>query len=378
MKHTLLLTLLLAGVTLAQTNYVSLHGAHVPPFTNWATAATNMQAAVDLAQDGDFVLVSNGLYNSGSRVSPNAQLHSRVVITNAITLQSLNGPDVTAIVGAADPETGSSGSNAVRGVYMSGGAHLRGFTVSNGYVNTEGEQPADVFGDAVYIADIGIITESVAGFNPASNAGSIYGLGEICIVNSAILSNTGSGAFGCFAPALYLRNTLVAYNGSTHPWFPSGVLSESGSVHCSSVLHNAGSGIMVNHAIDLRNSIIWGNQQQIYGDDDFYTSAYNCIESWTRLDHGTISNDPQFVDAAAGDFRLLDTSPCINAGTNMPWMWTATDLDGNPRIQYDVVDMGCYESAVPEPGAIAIVALVAIWGRRNDHARRVGRTANSE
>jgi hypothetical protein len=35
----------------------------VPPFTNWATAATSIQAAVDVAADGNTILVTNGTYH---------------------------------------------------------------------------------------------------------------------------------------------------------------------------------------------------------------------------------------------------------------------------------------------------------------------------
>jgi hypothetical protein len=56
---------------------------------------------------------------------------------------------------------------------------------------------------------------------------------------------------------------------------------------------------------------------------------------------GNIDLDPLFEDA---DGRLSCDSPCIDAGDNaaVPADIT-TDLDGNPRICSDVVDMGAYE-----------------------------------
>ncbi|MGD8397356.1 MAG: choice-of-anchor Q domain-containing protein, partial [Anaerolineae bacterium] len=56
---------------------------------------------------------------------------------------------------------------------------------------------------------------------------------------------------------------------------------------------------------------------------------------------GSISADPQFVDAAAGDYHLAWGSTAINAGTNAGA--PAYDKDGVPRPQMGQVDMGAYE-----------------------------------
>ncbi|MGI6088308.1 MAG: choice-of-anchor Q domain-containing protein, partial [Kiritimatiellia bacterium] len=57
------------------------------------------------------------------------------------------------------------------------------------------------------------------------------------------------------------------------------------------------------------------------------------------------TNAPVFVNSDAGDYRLAQGSPCINTGTNLPWMAEAVDLDGRPRIDRfsRLPDMGCYE-----------------------------------
>ena len=54
------------------------------------------------------------------------------------------------------------------------------------------------------------------------------------------------------------------------------------------------------------------------------------------------TNDPHFIRAEAGDFRLRYNSPCINAGNNA-YVTNTVDFAGNARIDNSTVDIGAYE-----------------------------------
>ena len=102
----------------AVTHYVSLSGNHVPPFTNWVDAARDIQSAISVSVDGDTVLVTNGVYTIGQF---QACGRSRIAITNAISVESVNGPELTTIMGGG-----------ARCAYVGDSAILSGFTLTNG------------------------------------------------------------------------------------------------------------------------------------------------------------------------------------------------------------------------------------------------------
>ena len=288
--------------------YVSLAGAHVSPFLTWATAATNIQAAVDVAMEGETVWVSNGVYAAGSRTA--GDMTSRVAITNSITVRSMNGPNDTIIQGTPD----------ICGVYMTEKAWLIGMTVTNG--GTYGVNVGGVSG--------GSLSNCVLAGNTGFTAGGAY---SNTLYHCTLSGNTGyGGGGGAFACTLY--NCLLARNQSDVAAATACTL-----FNCT-LVDNTGDAGSVFYC-SLFNCISAGNTEF-----DWDSSIYYSLGSYYAMNGvGNVDADPLFVDEANGDYRLSPNSPCINTGTNGAWTVGTADFDGQRRI-YPAggrVDMGAFE-----------------------------------
>ncbi len=282
---------------------------------SWATAKQTIQAAVDATTNGCIVLVTNGVYATGGRAVGIWELTNRVALDRPIAVRSVNGPEFTVIQGA-----GPMGDAAARCAYVGSNAVLSGFTLTNGATQ-------------VYAIDNTV---------DASGAG-LWCEPSAIIQGCRIVNNQASlGAGGCMWGKLY--NSLVVGN-TAGSW--GGGAYESVLYNCTLTGNSAFDGGGAFRAT-VWNSILWGNTAT--NGENYFQCAFS--NSCTVPDPGGIGNvamDPQFVDAAAGNYRLQSTSPCLDAGDDGVVSWDE-DLDGNQRIVYGAVDMGAYEAQLAGAG----------------------------
>jgi len=308
---------LLAANVPAATHYVDANCTNpVSPYTDWSAAATNIQDAIDVSTNGDLVLVTNGVYQYGSHSYDGL---NRVYIPGNMIVQSVNGPNVTAIMGYQVPGT-TNGSTAIRCVYLSSGSTLSGFTLTNGATQSGGQGN----GGGVWCQSTSVTVNNCI---ICGNASALYGGGVYSgsLINSLIFNNTsafGGGGYG----GTYSNCTIVANEASQR-----------------------GGGVYGNTVARLYNSIIYFNTVSGSGSQGVfpnligvYSFAYCCTTIVAGPTLGNITNQPAFVSLSDGNYHLLPNSPCINAGNN-PYVTSNTDLDGNLRTMGGTVDIGAYE-----------------------------------
>ncbi len=309
----------------AATHYVNINNANpTPPYTNWATAATDIQSAVDAAGAADEILVTNGVYAGGSQVDPYGDSDC-VVVDTPLTLQSVNGPDVTVI----------DGGGAVRCLYLTGNSVMVGFTLTNGFIFNLG---GGVFCESTNA----VLTNCVLTGNsaPLNFGGGAYGG---TLNNCTLTGNSGEVGGGAIYSTL---NNCTLTGNSVYASRDCGLCRAAGGGAYGCTLNNCtitGNSGWGASGCTLNNCTVYFNSDPNGGNyDPSSTLNYCCTTPMPTSGVGNITNDPAFVNAAAGNYHLSSGSPCINAGDNA-YVVGSTDLDGRPRIIGGTVDMGAYE-----------------------------------
>jgi hypothetical protein len=287
-------------------------------------APCTLDTAVNMASANDDITIEPGTYNESTDLSDSGNfltIHGEagqprpVIDTTATYGFALTGGSSLSDVEVNDPTA------MAWGIDVNGGMEA---SISHVYVHTTG-----------------------------SGAWACYPDGEL--VNS-VCWQSGPGG-GAARPLVILSASVVMRNDPLIASGAGGVAAEviaAGNTTMSMTLTNTiarGAG----KDLYVTGNVVSGGSATITADHSNYAIAEDDVmESGTGTSSftpaGTGTNEtgsPVFVNAAAGNFRELGTSPTIDHGVEGALDGT-TDLDGSPREVGAGVDIGAYEF-VPAP-----------------------------
>ncbi|MFO7698729.1 MAG: PKD domain-containing protein [Anaerolineae bacterium] len=397
---------------------------------SWATAYLDLQDALATAIAGDQIWIADGRYTPGPAGSPavtftiregvalyggfaggETTLDARDPALHATVLSGdLAGDDAVDAAGVTLTAGDIVGTNAYHVVTVNG---VTSATVLDGVIITGGDArtgAASTYGGGLHVTSSALVIREVAFVgNAAASGGALYLTGSTASLADSVFEGNlatargGAAVFQNGAPtiagALFRGNTAATDDGGAIASFASNpALTNVALVHNSSadrggaiyiydgapVLANVtiagntgveGTALYVGNSATptVTNAIIWANEPSasvpISVQSGTPAISYSLVQGG-HTGEENLDADPLFVDLAAGDLRLQEGSPAIDAGLNsaVPEGVT-TDLSGAPRFfdgdgdAVSTVDMGAYEwGAETQNATLTVAATDAIVG----------------
>ena len=379
--------------------------------TSWANAFTDLQDAIAVATNtGAEIWVAAGTYKPsvGVDIDGNGTTENRERVFAAFNGMSLIGgfpntgnPTLADRNRDANPTildgdigtVGNNSDNAYHVIYYNQFDFsapilpllIDGFYIENG--NANGSSGFHQNGGGMSIRDAtgtarvndcyfrnNFATSSGGGLRMVSVFGSTPIVSSSVFENNTALQNGGGAEVAGAIHCLFINNTSALAGGAgivdfaDNCVFVSNVATSSGGglglgsaatrVNNCTVANNtapAGSGIssFSTGPIPVTNTIIWNNTGSSSSTGGLLDMSYSLIQentcpSGVTCGSGMIFNqNPSFVNLANDDLRLQSSSIAINAGNNS-FVVESQDIDGTTRILFGTVDMGAYESLVPQ------------------------------
>jgi hypothetical protein len=334
---------------------------------NWDGSGdyTTIQAGIDDANDGDTVVVADGTYTGDG----NRDID---FLGKAITVRSENGASNCIIDcqgSEAEPHRGfifqsDEGPDSI----------LQGVTITNGFTDECGAWVMGTGGGGAILCSYSspTITHCIIKGNTAQQNG--------CCADCGTRAAPFGGGITCNHSNAKIINCIFEGNVADHPvWEGEGnggaFSSNNGGeyvaeiINCTFYNNYAGStgGAIASwgNLTKISNCIIWGNEPQsdagiihCHFYCGFDAQADFCLLQGLSdiIGQGNIVADPCFANPENGDFHLLCTSPCIDAGDpDYIVDPNEIDMDGEPRVMNGRIDMGADEV---DPNGLEASAIV--------------------
>ncbi|MFC1662981.1 C25 family cysteine peptidase [Patescibacteria group bacterium] len=285
-----------------------------------------IQGAINIASDGETILVSAGTYNE------NIDYNGK-----NITIKSVDGPEVTIIDGKSEASVIAFHNAETSSAVLDGFTLQNGDATNGGGISIDGASP--------------IIKNNIIATNNADSGGGIYAINNASpvIYSNKIINNTttnnGAGLYIESSSANIINNTVTKNNA----------INDGGGLYST-----------VNINTLITNNIIWDNiatqGSGIYttGVGDILSVNYSVIQDGFT-GSGNIDSDPMFMNPIEDNFMLRTFSPAIDAGDgDAADGLISPDLDLDYNTRYDdlgvspntgignpnYVDMGAYERQI--------------------------------
>ena len=307
--------------------------------------------AVDAASAGDTIFIAPGTYPEN------------LVLDKDLALIGTGGDRVTVVDGQR--------RDVVIRLENGTTTHIGGLTVTGGYT-MDGQGGGGILLPGAGPTALTMTSSTIRGnasgsrYFGAAGGGLMNGdMGEVELVNTTVSDNL-VGSFNSLGGGLYnrgvmrLKNCCLTGNQSSGPSERGSAIYNSGelvldgcTVSNNSGLYNSARAIRTSFRgrTAVRSSIVWDNAA--YG--AVPVTGYNTTvdhsdvqAGWAGPGVGNLDVDPLFANTMGGDYSLLPTSPCIDAGDPLAPAGALArgghprlldgDLDGGMRV-----DMGAFE-----------------------------------